>query len=448
LSTSRLLSVEARRRLEMLLALEMSPESATAALQAGAPHDGDGAGRELLATLEVHGLAPWAHDTLGRAGLRESFTPDFILRLKDSYRATALRNRVLFSALEEFAAACAKRGVPLIPLKGAALARRVYGNPGLRPMQDLDLLVKTADVEAAAAVLREIGYAVPAHLDEGAARREHFHCVYERPADGVKIELHWSLGEEAALSAPALARLWERSGIREDGTRSLDPATELVAVAAHAWKHGYLNPALVEDELLRPLLYEPLSGNRLIWLLDLHRLMRAGNATQAACRDRAREWGALVALAGAVELAVAAFGPVAGWERAASLVRDASLPRYLILRRLARGLAAGSPGTVRFLERATRMDPHLQARPIRALDLLDAFRAPDWIREMRARGLFAVAPIGWACAAAAGVAAIGSAAAMALRGRARRRRFRRRASRASAPAISQTAAGGSNDSNN
>lgn len=433
MSVSRLISAQTRRRLGLLLALETSPGSGAATLRAGAPHGGGETGRELLEALEAHGLASWAYDTLGRAGLREAFTPDFLLRLKDVYRATTLRNRVLFASLEEIAAACARRGVALIPLKGAALARRIYGNPGLRPMQDLDLLVKPADVEAAAALLREAGYVVPPHLDEGVARREHFHCVFERPSLGVKVELHWSLSEEASLAEPALARLWERSGAGEDGMRALDPATELVAVAAHAWKHGYLNPALVEDEQLRPLLYEPLAGNRLIWLLDLHRLMRAGATSPAACRDRAREWAAPASLAGAVALAAEAFGPVAGWGWDACRDRDASLARYLILRRLARGLAAGSPLTVRLVQRATRMDPHLQARPIRALDLLDAFRAPASIRALRARGGFAVAPIGWVCAAAAGAVAVGAAAGTALRGRARRRRFMRRASRAAGP---------------
>ncbi|MHB8836225.1 MAG: nucleotidyltransferase domain-containing protein [Candidatus Methylomirabilia bacterium] len=426
----RLVSAQTRGRLELLLALETSPEPAAATLREGAPHGGGEAGRELLETLEAHGLAPWAHDTLGRAGLREAFALDFLLRLKDVYRATVLRNRVLFASLEQIGAACARRGVALIPLKGAALARRLYGNPGLRPMQDLDLLVKPADVEAAAAVLREAGYVVPPHLDEAAARREHFHCVFERPARGIKVELHWSLSEEASLAEPALARLWERSAAGEDGMRALDPATELVAVAAHAWKHGYLNPALVEDEQLRPLLYEPLAGNRLVWLLDLHRLMRAGAASPAACRERAREWSAPAALAGAVALAAAAFGPVAGWGGDAVRERDASLARYLILRRLARGLAAGSPRTVRLVQRATRMDPHLQARPIRALDLLDAFRAPAAIRALRERGGFVLAPLGWVCAAAAGAAAVGAAAGTALGGRARRRRFRRRAGRA------------------
>lgn len=421
-----MLSAETRGRLGLLLALETSPEEA-AALRAGAPHGGGAAGRQLLGALEAHGLAPWAHDTIGRSGLRETFAPAFLQRLREVYRATTLRNRALFAALEQIAAAFSGRGVALIPLKGAALAHRVYGNPGLRPMQDLDLLVRPADVAAAAAALRESGYAVPDHVDEGAARREHFHCVFERSSDNAKVELHWSLGEEAALAAPALERIWERSEAGEGGMRSLDPATELVAVAAHAWKHGYLNPALVDDARLGTLLYEPLSGNRLIWLLDLHRLMRAGAVDPAACRERAREWGASASLEGAVALAVEAFGPVTGWGRVDDCGRDASLARYLVLRWLARGLAEGSPGTLRLLQRATRMDPHLQARPIRALDLLDAFRAPASIRTMRERGLVFVAPIGWACAAAAGTAAVGAAVGMALRGRVRRRRFLRRA---------------------
>ena len=139
---SRLLSAAARRSLGCLLALESSPDAAAAALRAGAPLGAGDAGRELLAALDAHGLAPWAHEALGRAGLREALAPELADRLRDRYRETALRNRVLFASLAEIAAALTGRGVELIPLKGAALAHRVYGNPGLRPMQDLDLLVR------------------------------------------------------------------------------------------------------------------------------------------------------------------------------------------------------------------------------------------------------------------------------------------------------------------
>jgi hypothetical protein len=428
MSGPHLLGHEARALLRLLLAFEAGPaEAAAAALRAGASAATDaGVWRELALALAAHGLAPWAHEVLGRAGAAEWVSPPFLARLKDHRRATALRNRTLFAALDGIAAACAAAGLELVPLKGAALARRLYGDVGLRPMQDLDLLVRPAAVADAAGLLRGFGYAVPRHLDERAARREHFHCVFEDRARGVKVELHWSLGDEAALPAQALGGVWERSSAAAPGLRALDPATELVAVAAHAWKHGSLNPALVADPGLAPLVLEPLSGNRLVWLLDVHRLLRAGGAVPGACRALARAWDAAAAFEGALALAQAAFGPVDGWEPPpGGPGRDASLARLLAVRGLARGLARGSRRAARTLERLNRMDPHLQARPIRALELLDAFRAPAALRALRGRWGAAAAPLCWIGAALAGSAAVGGAAATFARGRARRRRFRR-----------------------
>ena len=39
----------------------------------------------------------------------------------------------------------AQAGVPFLVLKGAALAHLVYGDPRLRPMRDVDLLIRKAD---------------------------------------------------------------------------------------------------------------------------------------------------------------------------------------------------------------------------------------------------------------------------------------------------------------
>jgi hypothetical protein len=48
-------------------------------------------------------------------------------------------------------------GIPYIVLKGADYARRLYPEPSLRPMQDLDILVRVEDFEAACAKLTEAG---------------------------------------------------------------------------------------------------------------------------------------------------------------------------------------------------------------------------------------------------------------------------------------------------
>jgi hypothetical protein len=63
--------------------------------------------------------------------------------------------RELGAVLQSLATA----GVTPVLLKGAALARTVCDNPGPRPMDDVDLLLREADVPAALRELAALGYA-------------------------------------------------------------------------------------------------------------------------------------------------------------------------------------------------------------------------------------------------------------------------------------------------
>jgi hypothetical protein len=86
----------------------------------------------------------------------------------------------------------AQAGVPFLVLKGAALAHLVYGDPRLRPMRDVDLLIRKRDADRALDVLMRCGFkpggtAVPA--------RHHHLQAMARMLEGatVTIELHHEL---------------------------------------------------------------------------------------------------------------------------------------------------------------------------------------------------------------------------------------------------------------
>ena len=72
--------------------------------------------------------------------------------LRQSYYLTAACNLRLFAALDQALRALAARGIEVIVLKGAALAQTVYPSVALRPMGDLDVLVRPASVPAARTV--------------------------------------------------------------------------------------------------------------------------------------------------------------------------------------------------------------------------------------------------------------------------------------------------------
>ena len=86
-----------------------------------------------------------------------------------SARAVAL---LLDTELRRVGAAFATRGVPLIVLKGPALARELYPESSLRPYADLDLTIHEAHVQRAVEALASCGYR-ELEYDSETRRREH-----------------------------------------------------------------------------------------------------------------------------------------------------------------------------------------------------------------------------------------------------------------------------------
>jgi hypothetical protein len=110
----------------------------------------------LVTQAEYHGLGPLLHTRLAAAEV--SVPADISRALKGLYirhrHANAVRSRVLAEILQAYASA----GIDTLVLKGAALAFLVYPSPELRPMRDLDLLVREADARRAQHILVELGF--------------------------------------------------------------------------------------------------------------------------------------------------------------------------------------------------------------------------------------------------------------------------------------------------
>lgn len=103
-------------------------------------------------------------------------------------------------------------GIRALPLKGAMLARDLYGDPGLRSSQDIDLLVDAVDLEAAVRHVEAQGWRLH-HNPNDRGRRPDLHEVLYRPGlPGVEVHwrLHW-LEDRFASDALRRARLVDRA---------------------------------------------------------------------------------------------------------------------------------------------------------------------------------------------------------------------------------------------
>ena len=122
-------------------------------------------------------------------------------------------------------------GVEVVALKGAALAFFHYPDPALRPMGDLDLLLRDpGDLARATKVLEKAGWRAlfdtPRHRvfarpDERIARP-----ASEDPANPVRIEIHTS------FRLPVLGRVYDASAALRADAETRDLAGTPVAIAA------------------------------------------------------------------------------------------------------------------------------------------------------------------------------------------------------------------------
>jgi hypothetical protein len=170
-----------------------------------------------------------------------------------------------------FSEAARARELPVLALKGIAIAEELYGGTQNRPMADIDfLVVDPRRFEGAAEVARSLGL-----VETGASDHA---LVFKEPPSGVVLELHVSLTACPGLFTVDQEAAWvRRVGVASTSMVRLADEDLLVHLALHtAFQHGFVAGEYHYRDFLRGL--------------------AAFKPPAQAVLARAREWGALGAL--------------------------------------------------------------------------------------------------------------------------------------------------------
>jgi Uncharacterised nucleotidyltransferase len=169
--------------------------------------------------------------------------------LRESYLSTLKRNFQVQAALEELDETLRGAVFPCMVWKGASLIQDVYPDLGLRPMDDIDILILKSDFEKAVRILKKLDY----------RPRPRYPLTWQR--EGVVIDLHFDAvhGDRIAarlgalpITSEALFHKSERlSGFQH--LRTLSPKDKIICLAVHALKHDF---------------------SKAIWLIDAFYLLR------------------------------------------------------------------------------------------------------------------------------------------------------------------------------
>lgn len=157
-------------------------------------------------------------------------------------------------------AALAQAGLPVLLLKGAALAYSLYPQPYLRSRCDTDLLLPSReDAERAWQVFQTLGYQRP-NAVAGDLISYELGCYKTSPGGLTHaLDVHWRLSNNALfaerITFPELAAAAVPLPVLGPHARSLGLAHALLLACIHRMAHMPVG-----------------SANRLIWLCDIHRL--------------------------------------------------------------------------------------------------------------------------------------------------------------------------------
>lgn len=238
----------------------------------GASLDWPGAvlsGERFLDDLDAQGMGPLLWYELNRAGEPPAWPAPVMAGLRQRALKEAAAEMAWDADLETLLAAFEGKGIRPLLLKGAALSHTHYPRAGLRPRCDTDLLVPESQKDVAAALMRELGFQplYDADVDQINAQMSWFRSS----GSGVKCvyDLHWRISSNDRRFARVFSH--ERLSAR---------AVPVPALGVHARTLETVD-ALVLACMHRAGHYSH-SGDRLIWLYDIHLLAGALDEEAAA----------------------------------------------------------------------------------------------------------------------------------------------------------------------
>ncbi len=206
-----------------------------------------------------HGVLPMLFSAL--TAIDGVIPPEALDLVRSGFERNAFHCYANASELLDILRVLGAAGIPAMPFKGVVLGASAYGDLTARTAGDLDVLIYFHDLLPATRILKERGYVLATKvLEDGSPEAEnYFEYHFERPDDGMVLELRWRL----ELTQPHYNRIlgmewvWpRRRSTRLAGAEvpNLDAVSCLLMLCMHGSKHVW---------------------TRLIWICDVAKLLQS-----------------------------------------------------------------------------------------------------------------------------------------------------------------------------
>lgn len=206
-------------------------------------------------------------------------------RLGEEYVRTWCDNQLLFNAASGLLRTLRASGVETLLLKGASLALQAYEDSGLRPMSDVDILVRPGKAELAIKLLGEGGWESNYRSPEALIPYEQ--AVEFRDGREGRCDLHWRVFFDGAQEVGD-EEFWEAAVEFEfDGVRALalNPTDQLLHVCVHGAAWNDMPPVRWVADAAMLLGSAEIDWGRFVDLARRRRLMLPAGDTLGYLRD-------------------------------------------------------------------------------------------------------------------------------------------------------------------
>ena len=287
-------SLETRKKIYQSLCYVLSDRASRVAWDEYTPADW-----ELFSQMaDREGVAPLMYWKLKESPVK--IPPSTFNLLRSTYYQTLAQNTLMYQELERILKALDEAGIPVIVLKGAALAATVYEDIGLRPMGDLDLLVPQELFNLAVKIMYKIGYYKKdsPELAPWLARvTRHEVALQGGPKKNIVVEIHWNLvAGNYDWRSPPLDWFWEQTKPFEFlFTKPFrDGSSPHKGVYCNSDNNNFNGFGLTLTATLlfltaHLILQHGQREDRVLWFYDLYILIRKA--------DKSMDWGLLISQA-------------------------------------------------------------------------------------------------------------------------------------------------------
>jgi hypothetical protein len=139
----------------------------------------------LFSIASFEGVAPLLFWSLEKKNSLSIVPSAVATSLRGEYYQRVAEYSIFHSEMKRLSQKFQELNIPLLFIKGIALAQELYPEPALRPMLDLDLLVHQSDLDRAIHGIESLGYA---------QQKITYHVIFSGGSgDRVNVELHWNL---------------------------------------------------------------------------------------------------------------------------------------------------------------------------------------------------------------------------------------------------------------